>query len=67
MMILRYGPVFFLCRGQHSRRIIFLAFGDLVVENSILDPTQTRRALGLAFLMMVGGGWGDGRFGTFRM
>ncbi|MBK7897249.1 MAG: hypothetical protein IPJ90_20655 [Anaerolineaceae bacterium] len=36
-------------------------------DDGILDPAQTRMALGLAFLATLNVGWGNGRFGTFRM
>jgi 3-methylcrotonyl-CoA carboxylase beta subunit len=36
-------------------------------DDGILDPAQTRMALGLAFSAALNAGFGDGRYGTFRM
>ena len=36
-------------------------------DDGILDPAQTRMALGLAFSTTLNVGLGNGRFGTFRM
>jgi acetyl-CoA carboxylase carboxyltransferase component len=36
-------------------------------DDGILDPAQTRMALGLAFAVTLNGQWDDGRYGTFRM
>lgn len=36
-------------------------------DDGILDPAQTRMALGLAFSAALNVGMGDGRYGTFRM
>ena len=36
-------------------------------DDGILDPAQTRMALGLAFGVTLNGKWDDGRYGTFRM
>jgi acetyl-CoA carboxylase carboxyltransferase component len=36
-------------------------------DDGVLDPAQTRMALGLAFAVTLHGAWGDGRYGTFRM
>lgn len=36
-------------------------------DDGILDPAQTRMALGLAFSATLNAGLGNGRFGTFRM
>ncbi|MCB0482828.1 MAG: hypothetical protein KDC83_15470, partial [Flavobacteriales bacterium] len=36
-------------------------------DDGIIDPAQTRMALGLAFSTTLNAGLGNGRFGTFRM
>jgi 3-methylcrotonyl-CoA carboxylase beta subunit len=36
-------------------------------DDGILDPVQTRVALGLAFSAALNAEMGDGRYGTFRM
>lgn len=36
-------------------------------DDGILDPAQTRTALGLAFSVTLNAPMGDGRYGTFRM
>jgi acetyl-CoA carboxylase carboxyltransferase component len=36
-------------------------------DDGILDPAQTRMALGLAFSATFNAAYGDGRYGTFRM